>query len=85
MNKNNLAFTVIITSLLAVGANTLTITSVQASDKEKCYGVVKAGKNDCATASSSCAGTASKDSQKDAFIVVPRGLCTRLVGGSTSS
>ena len=26
---------------------------------EKCYGVAKAGKNDCQTAKSSCAGTAT--------------------------
>ena len=30
---------------------------------EKCYGVAKAGKNDCQTANSSCAGTSKKDAQ----------------------
>lgn len=51
--------------------------------REKCYGVAEAGKNDCATATSSCAGTSKVDGQKDAFIYVPAGLCDRLVGGST--
>ncbi|WP_210414170.1 DUF2282 domain-containing protein [Luteithermobacter gelatinilyticus] len=57
-----------------------------AGDKavEKCYGVAKAGKNDCATATSSCAGTSKVDGQKDAWIYVPEGTCSKLVGGSTS-
>lgn len=49
---------------------------------EKCYGVAAAGANDCATATSSCAGTSKVDGQKDAFIAVPAGLCERLAGGS---
>ena len=52
---------------------------------EKCYGVAKAGKNDCQTANSSCAGTSKKDSQGDAWIYVPAGTCDRLVGGSPKS
>ena len=52
-------------------------------EAEKCYGVAKAGKNDCQTANSSCAGTSKKDSQGDAWIYVPAGTCGRLVGGST--
>ena len=40
---------------------------------EKCYGVAKAGKNDCQTAKSSCAGTSKTDSQTDAWISVPQG------------
>jgi len=51
-------------------------------EAEKCYGVAKAGKNDCQTANSSCAGTSRRDSQKDAWIFVPAGTCERLVGGS---
>jgi uncharacterized membrane protein len=51
---------------------------------EKCYGIVKAGKNDCQTASSSCAGTSRRDGQKDAWVYVPAGVCGKLVGGSTS-
>ncbi|CZF84916.1 DUF2282 domain-containing protein [Grimontia kaedaensis] len=85
MKKTNFAVAAAVTSLLAVGATTLTAAPAQAAEKEKCYGVVKAGKNDCATNNSSCAGTSTKDSQTDAFVVVPKGLCERLVGGSTTS
>lgn len=56
-----------------------------AAEMEKCYGVVKAGKNDCATKTSSCAGTSTEDGQSDAFIAVPAGLCEKLVGGSLES
>jgi uncharacterized membrane protein len=51
-------------------------------DSEKCYGVSKAGKNDCQTANSSCAGTSRRDSQKDAWVYVPAGTCEKLVSGS---
>lgn len=50
--------------------------------KEKCYGVAKAGKNDCASGKVSCAGSSKIDSDGEAFIAVPKGLCERLVGGS---
>lgn len=52
-------------------------------DKEKCYGVSKAGKNDCASASVSCAGHATKDGE--GFLVVPKGLCDRIIGGTTTA
>jgi uncharacterized membrane protein len=49
---------------------------------EKCYGIAKAGKNDCQTAASSCAGTSKRDGQADAWIYVPAGACEKIVGGS---
>ena len=50
---------------------------------EKCYGIAKAGNNDCQTANSSCAGTSKRDQQGDAWIYMPAGACDKLVGGST--
>src|SRR5260370_28980191 len=48
--------------------------AVQAQgNMEKCYGVAKAGKNDCQTAPSSCAGTSKKDAKSDDWISVPKG------------
>jgi uncharacterized membrane protein len=52
-------------------------------EAEKCFGVAKAGKNDCQTANSSCAGTSKRDAQGDAWIYMPKGACERLVNGST--
>ncbi len=50
---------------------------------EKCYGVVKAGSNDCQTATSSCAGTSKRDGQADAWIYLPAGTCGKIAGGSS--
>jgi len=60
-------------------------TPAVAQDMEKCFGVAKAGKNDCQTKTSSCAGTSTKDAQTDAWVFVPKGTCEKLVGGSTTS
>ncbi len=46
----------------------------------KCYGVAKAGKNDCATGNTSCAGSSKMDRQSDAFIAIPKGICEKLAG-----
>ena len=54
-------------------------------EAEKCYGLAKAGKNDCQTATSSCAGTSKKDGQGDAWIYAPAGTCEKLVNGSLKS
>jgi uncharacterized membrane protein len=51
-------------------------------EAEKCYGIAKAGKNDCQTANSSCAGTSKRDAQGDAWVYMPKGACDRVVNGS---
>lgn len=51
---------------------------------EKCYGIAKAGKNDCASGTEACAGQAKSDNSKDAWLGLPKGTCERIVGGSTS-
>jgi len=50
---------------------------------EKCYGVAKAGKNDCGSADGShaCAGAAKKDNDPNEWVYVPKGLCDKLAGG----
>ncbi|HUF72667.1 MAG TPA: DUF2282 domain-containing protein [Gammaproteobacteria bacterium] len=50
---------------------------------EKCYGIAKAGANDCAsTGNNSCAGTSRIDGDPNAWIYVPDGYCNRIVNGS---
>lgn len=51
---------------------------------EKCYGIAKAGKNDCQTAASACAGSSKSDDQPDAWIYVPQGTCAKITGGSVT-
>ncbi|MCB2102129.1 MAG: DUF2282 domain-containing protein [Rhodobacterales bacterium] len=71
-----------VASALALAFTLAAPANAEAAKKEKCYGVVKAGQNDCATANSSCAGTSKVDAQGDAFVALPKGLCEKLVGGS---
>jgi len=51
---------------------------------EQCYGIAKAGMNDCQTATHSCAGTSTKDRDKASWIYVPAGTCAKIAGGSTT-
>jgi uncharacterized membrane protein len=48
----------------------------QNADKERCYGVSLAGKNDCAAGpGTTCAGTSKVDYQGNAWKYVPKGTC----------
>lgn len=48
-------------------------------EKERCYGVSLAGKNDCAAGpGTSCAGTSKTDYQANAWKYVPKGTCTTM-------
>ncbi len=52
-------------------------------EAEKCYGIAKAGKNDCAsTGNNSCGGTSKVNRDPKAWIYVPEGYCDRIVGAS---
>jgi uncharacterized membrane protein len=48
---------------------------------EKCAGIAKAGKNDCAANGHSCAGKAKKDGDPNEWLYVPTGTCNKIVGG----
>lgn len=77
-----------ITSILTIGTVGTLMTSTSAlaePQTEKCYGIVKAGLNDCQTTKQSCAGSATQDRQSDAFIFLPKGTCEKIVGGSLKS
>jgi uncharacterized membrane protein len=66
--------------LLALGA--VTATAADDAATEKCYGVSKAGKNDCAGAKHACAGQSTADRDGNEWVKVPKGTCERLVGGN---
>lgn len=76
---------VAIAAALAAALAAPAVTVHAQGNMEKCFGVAKAGKNDCQTDHSSCAGTSKKDGQKDAWISVPKGACDKIVGGSLTS
>ena len=67
--------------LLAAGILS-TATTALAADKEKCFGIALAGKNDCASKFSnhSCAGQSRVDKDPNDFKLVPTGTCTQMHG-----
>ena len=68
---------------MAVAATSGSPAKAASGDMEKCYGVAKAGKNDCkAGPGTTCAGTSTRDGQGNAWILVPAGTCDKLAGGS---
>jgi len=82
MNKKSVANSAIV-SVLAIGLAATTQNALAAKkDMEKCYGIVKAGQNDCQTSNSACAGTAEVDNKPTAYILLPKGTCEKIVGGN---
>ena len=87
MNKKTKLIIPTAALIATVGVISLTGTDEAAAAKkgmEKCYGVVKAGKNDCGNISKthSCAGQSTVDGDTGEWIYLPQGTCNRLVNGS---
>lgn len=82
MNRKNAILAAAVGSLFALNA-----LGAQAADDgatEKCYGVAKAGKNDCAANGHSCAGQSKTDAGGKEWVKLPKGTCEKIVGGSTT-
>ena len=69
-------------SVLALGLVGQAAAQDKEKAKEKCYGIAKAGKNDCANLSGthSCAGQAKMDMDKGDWKYVPAGTCKQMGG-----
>lgn len=80
MTTKSALLTAALGSLLALGS--VMATAADDAGTEKCYGVAKAGKNDCAGAKHACAGQGTKAGDANEWVKVPTGTCERLVGGS---
>lgn len=75
-------------ALLAVQQNTNLFSAQEEStvvERERCYGIAKAGKNDCGTATHACAGRAMADAQPDEWKMVAAGTCEKIHRGSLKS
>lgn len=60
------------------------VTEVAAAEKEKCFGISKAGENDCAAGEgTSCAGTSVIDYQGNAWTYTEAGECEPQGGSLT--
>jgi uncharacterized membrane protein len=76
-----------IAGVLALGVVASAGTALAAEEKEKCYGVAAAGKNDCASASgkTACAGQSKIDKDPDSFKYVAKGTCEKMGGKLTAA
>ncbi len=72
-------------STLAAGVASAAGPVAMPAGAEKCYGIAKAAKNDCAAGAHSCAGQATKDMDKTSFVYLPAGACAKIAGGSTKA
>jgi uncharacterized membrane protein len=68
--------------LIALGAVGSAVAADKPADKEKCFGIAKAGQNDCANATGthSCAGQAKVDNAQEEWNYVAKGTCDKLGG-----
>jgi len=86
MSKTNVVTALSVAGAMAAAIAMTNTPAVAKSDMEKCYGVAKAGQNDCkAGPGTTCAGTSTVDGQGNAWMLVPAGSCEKLVGGSLES
>jgi len=79
MNAKNLALAAAVGSLISLGMTTAAQAGEKA-DKEKCYGVAKAGQNDCAANGHACAGQSKVDNDPTEWKYVPKGECEKMGG-----
>ena len=86
MNATEPRFHATLATLIALGLAAAGNAALAAKgDTEKCAGIVKAGKNDCGTSKSACAGTSTVDRDVEAWILVPAGTCERIAGGKLNN
>jgi uncharacterized membrane protein len=83
MNKRHAMIAAALASACAANAAVAAGAQEQAAPKveqEKCYGVAKAGQNDCGTATHGCSGQAKVDNDAKEWKFVAKGTCEK-VGG----
>lgn len=82
MEKSKM-LSIAIGGLLAIGLAGNASAADKKVEMEKCFGVAKAGMNDCSSNKSahSCAGQATKNNDAEDFVAVPRGTCSKIAGG----
>jgi uncharacterized membrane protein len=82
MSKSQTILNLAVASAIALVGATLPGTAIAADPSmEQCAGIIKAGKNDCATSTNACHGHVETDANPEAWIYVPKGTCEKLTGG----
>jgi len=83
-NSNHITRTAI-ASLLVLGTIVSTEALAAKAGFEKCEGIAKAAMNDCGTSKHACAGMAAKDGDKEEWVYVAEGTCSKIVGGKVKA
>ena len=80
MNQQRLIVSSALASVLALGL--IGQVAAQEKGKEKCFGITKAGQNDCAnlSGSHSCAGQSKADNDAADWKYVAKGTCKDMKG-----
>lgn len=84
---NKLLLAAVATMAASSAANAMNLKDFKAPEgKEVCFGIAKAGKNDCAAADGShgCAGAAKADNLPTEWVLVDKGTCEK-EGGKTTA
>jgi uncharacterized membrane protein len=81
MNKRQALVAAALASVCAAQASAGGQMNMQSqAEQEKCYGVAKAGQNDCSTATHGCAGQATADNDPAEWRSVSKGSCEKSGG-----
>ena len=80
MSHRPLLLKAAIAGLIALGFAQAALADDPDSSRDKCYGIAKAGQNDCGTARHTCAGKAARDNDPDEWKYVPKGTCQKAGG-----
>ncbi|MDB5804925.1 MAG: hypothetical protein JWN73_2247 [Betaproteobacteria bacterium] len=85
MNKRQTLIAAALATVCAAGAASAQTASASAkAEQEKCFGIAKAGQNDCATGAHGCAGQAKADKGAQEWKNVAKGTCVK-AGGKLSA
>ncbi|GAB3436876.1 DUF2282 domain-containing protein [Massilia solisilvae] len=86
MNKRHAMIAAALASACAANAALAAQDTMAAKgEQEKCYGVAKAGQNDCGTATHGCAGQARVDNDAKEWKYVAKGTCEKVGGKLTDT
>lgn len=81
--KNQASLHAAVAGLVALGISASALAGgpvKQPTETEKCFGIAKAGQNDCGTAKHACAATSTKDNDPAEWKYVAKGTCEKMGG-----
>ena len=86
MNKRQALIAAALATVCATVSTASSAAAAPAAEKEKCFGIAKAGQNDCAAANGahSCAGQSKVDNGAAEWKYVAKGTCEKMGGKTTA-